>query len=71
MVVNVILTRFIKNRDGSGNMKQFTVRLDDTIEKEFNAIKDDIGLKTDAELVRVLIRDEYRRRFPEEVKGKP
>lgn len=37
-------------------MKQFTVRLDDDLEHDFDALKQNLGLKIDAEVVRLLIK---------------
>lgn len=37
-------------------MKQFTVRLDDDLEKDFDQVKQELGLKIDAEVVRHLIK---------------
>lgn len=44
-------------------MKTFTIRLDDKREKEFEEIKNDMGVKSDNEVIRMLIRDEYKRRL--------
>lgn len=44
-------------------MKVFTIRLDDPLAEELEKIKADIGVKNDAEAIRVIIREEYRRRF--------
>lgn len=38
-------------------MKSFTVRLQDDIEKQFELIKDSLGLKNDSEVVRYLIKN--------------
>lgn len=44
-------------------MRAFTIRLDDRLTEELDKLKADIGVKNDAEAVRVIIREEYRRRF--------
>jgi len=53
--------------DDSEGSEKLTLRVDLTgiALKRFKAIKDYYGLNADAELVRVLISEEYRRRFGE------
>jgi metal-responsive CopG/Arc/MetJ family transcriptional regulator len=48
------------------SMRQFTVRLDEKLDTQFGKIKEDLGLKNDNEVVRSLIREEYKRRFPKQ-----
>lgn len=37
-------------------MKQFTIRLDDALQQQFDRLKEHLGLKNDAEVVRLLIK---------------
>ena len=46
------------------HMRQFTVRLDEDLDKRLDKIRKDMGLHNDNEVVRSLIQEEYKRRFP-------